>query len=313
MEGDRRGAHCHDEPMDDGAARPVLLTGGTSGLGLQTVGRLAGAGVPVLATGRDVAGAPEITGVQWTPLDLADRGSVASLARAVPPLRALVANAGSQFADVRTTPGGWDATFAVNHLGHVDLICALLATGHLQRGSRIVLVASGTHDPAVRTGMPDPRLTSAEAAALDVYERGTFAARRRYTTSKLANVMTAFVLARRLQGHGITVTAFDPGLMPGTGLARDGHPALRALWRTGAHALRVLPGVTSPAASARTLAALATGEAWEGRTGIYVSLDRERAASVQARDVAAQDRLWTESLALLGVDRDPTAVVPAAV
>jgi hypothetical protein len=101
--------------------------------------------------------------------------------------------------------------------------------------------------------------------------------------------------------------------MRGTGLAGVGLPARRALWSTGAHALRVLPGVTSPAASARTLAALATGEAWEGRTGIYVSLDRERAASVQARDVAAQDRLWTESLALLGVDRDPTAVVPAAV
>ncbi len=296
----------------NGHERAVLLTGGTSGLGERTVTRLAADGVAVLATGRDVGAAPAIPGVTWAPLDLADRASVAGLAAGGgPPLRALVANAGSQFAGVRTTAGGWEATFAVNHLGHVDLICALLAAGRLAAGSRIVLVASGTHDPAVRTGMPDPRLTTVAAAVADVHEPGATAGRRRYATSKLANVMTAFVLARRLRPHGIAVTAYDPGLMPGTGLARDGHAAVQALWRTAAHALRVLPGVTSPAASAATLADLATGPRWADRTGVYVSLDRERAASVQARDEAAQDRLWTESLELLGITEDPT-LAPAA-
>jgi NAD(P)-dependent dehydrogenase (short-subunit alcohol dehydrogenase family) len=119
--------------------------------------------------------------------------------------------------------------------------------------------------------------------------------------------MTPFVLARRLAPHGVTVNAYDPGLMPGTGLVRDAPPAARAVWRTAALALRLLPGVTSPGTSARTLAALAAGPEWEGRTGAYVSLTRERMASAQARDEAGQDRLWDESLALLQIDPDPTA------
>ncbi len=289
-------------------ARTVLVTGGTSGLGLHTVTRLAARpGVDVVATGRDVGAAPALTGVRWAPLDLGDRGCVAALADDVPPLRALLANAGSQFTGVRRVASGWEATFAVNHLGHVDLICGLLARGKLARGARIVLVSSGTHDPAVRTGMPDPQLTTAQAAVDDTRDPGATAARRRYTTSKLANVMTAFALARRLEGRGVTVTAFDPGLMPGTGLVRDAPAPVRLAWRTAAHALRVLPGVSSAAASARTLADLADGPAWDGVTGRYIAIDRERPASVQARDVAGQDRLWAQSLALLGVAADPTA------
>jgi NAD(P)-dependent dehydrogenase (short-subunit alcohol dehydrogenase family) len=290
------------------APRTVLLTGGTSGLGLQAARTLAARpGVAVVATGRTVADAPPVPGVRWTALDLADRASVARAAAESGPLAALVCNAGSQFADVRRTAAGWEATFAVNHLGHVDLICGLLAAGRLAAGARIVVVSSGTHDPDVRTGMPAPRLTTASAAVADVSESGATAARRRYTTSKLANAMTALLLARRLAGRGIAVTVFDPGLMPGTGLVRDAPRPVQLLWRTAAHALRVLPGVTTPAASGAVLAELADGPAWAASSGVYVSLDRERPASVQARDEAAQERLWAESLELLGITPDPAA------
>lgn len=117
--------------------------------------------------------------------------------------------------------------------------------------------------------------------------------------------MTALHLVRALAGRGITVTAFDPGLMPGTGLARDAPRLGQVLWRTVSPALRVLPGMTTPAASGRVVADLAVGPRWEGRSGVYVSLDRVRDASVQARDVAGQARLWAESLELLAIAPDP--------
>ncbi|WP_354700278.1 FabG-like 3-oxoacyl-(acyl-carrier-protein) reductase [Paraconexibacter sp. AEG42_29] len=307
------------------APRAVLITGGTSGLGLAAARELAArGGVAVTATGRTVTSAPPLPGVAWAALDLADRDSVARIVAGSEPLHALVANAGSQFTGVQRTAAGWEATFAINHLGHVDLICGLLAAGRLAPGARIVIVGSGTHDPAVRTGMPAPRLTTVRAAVDDIgpdadgdgdAERGrggARAARRRYTTSKLANVMTGLHLARCLAGRGVTVTAFDPGLMPGTGLVRDAPRAVQLLWRTAAQGLRVLPGVTTAAVSGRVLADLAVGDAWAGRTGIYVSLDRVRDASVQARDVAGQERLWAESLALLGIAPDPAAATPAA-
>lgn len=294
----------------------ILLTGGTSGLGLAAVRALAAGGADVLATGRDPGAAPAVPAVRWAALDLADRASVAALvetAAGAGPLRAVVCNAGVQFTAPRRTAGGWEATFATNHLGHVDLLCGLLTAGALTRGARIVVVASGTHDPAVRTGMPAPRLTSAAAAALDAAEEsGARAARRRYTTSKLANVMTALHLARVLAPRSIAVTAFDPGLMTATGLSRDWPRPAQALGRAAARALAVLPGVSTPQRSAVTLAALAAGPAWEGATGAYVAVDRERPPSGQARDATGQARLWAQSLDLLGIAPDPAAAPPPA-
>lgn len=286
----------------------ILITGGTSGLGLETARQLVVAGRGgVVATGRRVNDAPALDGVRWAALDLADRAGVRAFAAGAGPLRAVVANAGSQFTDVVRTDDGWEATFAVNHLGHVELLCGLLSTGSLLAGSRIVVVSSGTHDPDVRTGMPDPRLTTVEAAAGDVEEPGSAAARRRYTTSKLANAMTALLLARRLAPRGITVTAFDPGLMTATGLSREWPRPAQLVGRAAGRALAVLPGVSTPERSARTLAALVAGPEYEGVTGRYLSIDRERPASVQARDEVAQERLWAQSLALLGIAEDPAA------
>lgn len=72
--------------------------------------------------------------------------------------------------------------------------------------------------------------------------------RRRYTTSKLRDVLMAYELARRLANEpvaapgAITVNAFDPGLMPGTGLARDYGRLAMLTWRYLLPALTVVPG-----------------------------------------------------------------------
>jgi NAD(P)-dependent dehydrogenase (short-subunit alcohol dehydrogenase family) len=141
---------------------------------------------------------------------------------ALPPVHAVVCNAGLQVVSgSEKTAEGVEMTFGVNHLGHFALVQGLLDV--LARPARIVVVSGGTHDPGKFTGMPAPDYTRAAALAEPTTTTDGAEGRRRYTTSKLCNVLFAYELDRRL-GHGaqgITVTAFDPGLMPGSGLARD--------------------------------------------------------------------------------------------
>src|SRR5262249_3303476 len=136
----------------------------------------------------------------------------------LPPLHAVVCNAGLQVVSgIERTADGVETTFGVNHLGHFALVQGLLDV--LARPARIVVVSSGTHDPTKPRGMPPPRYPSAAALAHPA-ESADVDGRRRYTTSKLCNVLYAYELDRRL-GDDVTVNAFDPGLMPGSGLARD--------------------------------------------------------------------------------------------
>ncbi len=293
----------------------VLITGGTSGLGLATATSLAAGGVaPVVITGRSASGAQATArraGV--TPLTL-ELGSLADIA-AFPerlrevcqlPLGALVANAGLQVTRPTSTSDGFEATFAVNHLGHVALIAQLMSAGALRRGSRLVFVSSGTHDAGLRTGFPKPMPIDAYALAKPAppTEKAR-ESRRRYSTSKLANVMTAYALARRLSATGINVNAFDPGLMPGTGLARDASPVSRLFWHTLMRALVIAKPASTPRRSARALSDLAAGSDFRDVSGTYWSIDRERKSSAASYDASAQDRLWSESLALVGLE-DPT-------
>lgn len=135
----------------------------------------------------------------------------------LPPIRALVCNAGLQVVSgIAFTDDGVEMTFGVNHLGHFALVTGIL--DWLARPARIVVVSSGTHDPSKHTGMPDPRYTCAADLAHPPTDQNTPAeGRRRYTTSKLCNVLFTYELDRRLDHgeQGVMVNAFDPGLMPG--------------------------------------------------------------------------------------------------
>ena len=118
--------------------------------------------------------------------------------------------------------------------------------------------------------MPDPDYDSAEELAhphVDAAPEG----RRRHTTSKLCNVLFAYELDRRLEhgAKGITVTAFDPGLMPGSGLARDYSTIGKLFWRYVFPVLRALRNVNSTRTSGRRLAALTVETSFNGETGRY--------------------------------------------
>jgi NAD(P)-dependent dehydrogenase (short-subunit alcohol dehydrogenase family) len=190
-------------------------------------------------------------------------------------------------------------TFGVNHLGHFTLIQGLL--DELVHPARIVVVSSGTHDPTKHTGMPNPRYTAAAELAHPCTEQSSDEGRRRYTTSKLCNLLFTYELDRRLGhgGRGVAVNAFDPGLMPGSGLARDYPPLQRLAWRYLLPALRVLPGVRSTRTSGRYLAALASDARFDGVSGEYFDGLRPIRSSADSYDRGKALDLWETSERLL--------------
>jgi NAD(P)-dependent dehydrogenase (short-subunit alcohol dehydrogenase family) len=159
------------------------------------------------------------------------------------------------------------------------------------------LVSSGTHDPSKRTGMPKPSYTTAEALAHPATEGedAGVEGRRRYTTAKLCNVLYAYELARRAP-DGLTANAFDPGLMPGTGLGRDYSPVQRFVWNRVMPGLTpVVPNVNTPKRSGSALARLAVDPALEGITGAYFMGGRPIASSQDSYDRRKARDLWETS------------------
>ncbi|GAA2777564.1 SDR family NAD(P)-dependent oxidoreductase [Saccharopolyspora taberi] len=297
---------------------PVVITGASSGLGLATAAGLAAAGRDVILACRSVsrgeAAAAEIRSrtpdarLEVLELDLADLASVRAAAEPLAARRpqALLCNAGLQVVDgVRRSPDGHELTFATNHLGHYLLVRRLL--DHLAQPARIVLVSSGTHlGPRRSMGFPAPRwenprlLADPDRSSLDDSARS---GRIRYSTSKLANIYTTYELNRRLRGRRITVNAFDPGLMPQTGLARD-YPAFvrRGYERLAPLLVRAVPGVRSVARSAADLVWLLDDPEPGEVSGLYFVGRRPRKSSAESYDRGRAAELWDVSAELAGID-----------
>ncbi len=175
---------------------------------------------------------------------------------------------------------------------------------------RIVLTASGTHDPDEKTGMPPPR--HADAARLARPEtdperdpKAGLAGRRAYSASKLCNVMTVRELAKRTVATrpDLSIMAFDPGFTPGTGLARDYPGPASWLFR---HVLPLVvrgERVSTPSNSGELLATMATASAYGASRGGYFAVRGKTLLEIQpsrlARDDAACAKLWDDSEALL--------------
>jgi len=163
--------------------RAVLITGGTLGLGFECaldIARQCPSYLVVIASRSDTNGAAASINkalhqenTVFLPLDLSNRTKVRSFvttweSKHYPPIQALLLNAALQFPDgLCLTEEGMESTFAVAHVGHALLFHLLFP--HLADGARVVVTSSGTHDPALKSGLPDAVYTTAEELARKLY------------------------------------------------------------------------------------------------------------------------------------------------
>ena len=285
--------------LADQTGRTVLITGANSGIGKATATALARAGAAVVITARDAqrgvqaveeirAAAQGRGSVEVRELDLARLASVRSFAAEFltdhPRLDVLILNAGLTAAQRTVTEDGFETLFQVNHLGHF-LLSHLLRERLVESApARIVVVSSSSHRQAGALDFDD--LQS---------ERG-YVGLRAYARTKLANILFARELARRLQGTGVTVNALHPGTVR-TGWGADGDAG--RLLSLGLFLARWW--FLSPEQGARTSVYLATSPEVEGATGGYYVRRRLRRPGANALDDEAARRLWQISEELLGL------------
>jgi NAD(P)-dependent dehydrogenase (short-subunit alcohol dehydrogenase family) len=289
--------------------RRAIVTGASSGIGIETARALASTGADVtLAVRNPEAGAkvadaiaeklpPGAGALQVAPLDLADLASVASFARAwAEPLHILVNNAGVMaLPQLTRTSAGYEMQFGTNHLGHFSLATGLHEWLAAADGARVVCVASIGH-------LFSPVVFDDLHYRFRPYDQWTS-----YGQSKSANVLFAVGAARRWADDGIAVNALMPGNVASTALAR--HMGADDLANFGETTALALPPVKTVEQGAATSVLLATSPDVDGVTGRYYE-DCAEAQQVTERgthtggvapyalDLSNADRLWQISTEL---------------
>jgi NAD(P)-dependent dehydrogenase (short-subunit alcohol dehydrogenase family) len=274
-----------------------LITGATSGIGLESARALARAGATVVLSGRDKGrGEAALAEVRRTVPDakldllLADLTSLASVRQLArdfqaryPRLDVLLNNAGLVLDRRKVTPDGFEATFATNHLAHFLLTNLLLDLLKASGPSRVVNVSSEGH----RLGSLD-FLDDLQA------ERGGYSGIKVYGNSKLANILFSRGLSKRLQGTKVTVNSLHPGVVR-TGFGLNSEGIFKLLVKLTA------PFMLSAEGGARTSVYLASSPEVEGVSAKYFIKSKVARESKAAQSDEGAETLWRKSAELTGV------------
>lgn len=273
----------------------VLITGGTSGIGLATARLFAQHGHAVVLTARDTAKAESVvadiiaqTGnprVRWLWGDLSTiagcQALVAKASREVPDVQVLINNAGVFMTEKVLSPDGFETNFMVNCLAPFILATGLADVLARNRPARILNVSTGLH------------LTGHFDLAQTPYGHD-FGSRASYRNAKLANALHTVELARRLHGRGITVNAFSPGLFNTTVMKARGLTHLFFKYAGAVYALfRPIAG------SALAPYYLATAPELAEVTGRFFYQQKPATFAPQVADAALRQQLWQQTLAWL--------------
>ncbi|MFJ8137689.1 oxidoreductase [Streptomyces sp. NPDC096013] len=200
----------------DLTGKVAIVTGGYSGIGLETVRVLRAAGAEVVVPARDVerarAAVAAVPGAEVEHLDLLDPASVDTFAATFlasgRPLHLLVNSAGIMATPLVRDARGYESQFATNHLGHFQLTTRLWPALAAADGARIVVLSSR----GIRFGGVDFDDLHFEHRAYEPFLA--------YGQSKTANALFAVEADRRGQEQGIRAFAVHPGLIIDTGLAK---------------------------------------------------------------------------------------------
>lgn len=222
-------------------------------------------------------------------------------------LYGIVCNAGIALGDeITTTADGIETTFQVNCLGHFLLVHLLLP--YLNDQGSMVMVSSELHRndgpmPSFRPNFTDAREMAYPLKPVSpIKDWGS----RRYAATKLCLLFYTYELAERLakdNNRRIRVNAFNPGLMPDTGLG-----GLNKMFFTRFFLKYVLPffakgAVSTPAVSGRILAELLLDDKYKGITGKYFDRDKLIPSSEESYDRAKWTDLWEWSAKIVGLTK----------
>jgi len=298
----------------------AVVTGGYSGLGLETTRALAEAGAAVIVPARSPDKARRalagIANVRQASLDLLDPPSIASFAQGVlsegKPLDLPVNGAGIMATPFERDSRGYEMQFSANHLGHFASTLQLWPALRRSGSARVVAVSSAGHRLS-GIDFDDPN-----------FERRPYDKWRAYGQSKTANILFAVELDRRVEAHGVRTFAVHPGAIL-TGLARhltDDEFAASGFAR-GAPAGTTPPGQSveeggrykTVPQGASTILWCAVSKQLDGLGGVYCdncdigrpAAQDEGGAGVQpwAIDPVHSERLWEVSLQMTRLTFNP--------
>jgi NAD(P)-dependent dehydrogenase (short-subunit alcohol dehydrogenase family) len=278
--------------------RTIVITGATSGIGRVAAIALADARTNLVLTGRNARRGQRLASelvrrrpgvaVEFVAADLSRQADVQRLASSIisgyQAVDVLINNAGARVDRYQRTEDGLESTFATNHVGHFLLTCLLAERLAAAQAARVISVSSSAHlfAPSDPVWTPDGH----------AYDR-----RAAYATSKLANVLFAYELARRVRGTRITSNAVDPGIVA-TNFARNNGivPWLKHLVSHG-----IRRELISARHGADTLVFLASSPAVEGVSGKYFRERCESTSSPQSHSRECAQELWVTSARLTGL------------
>ncbi|TDZ13331.1 Short-chain dehydrogenase TIC 32 [Colletotrichum orbiculare MAFF 240422] len=336
-----RYAAAHANPSGPGDARPTALqivddenlrgklrgrvaviTGVSSGIGIETVRAIAATGATLYLTARDLTKARNALG---TILDAGrmhlvemDQESFASVRKAAAAILAktskinlLINNAGiMSVPDLRLTKDGHELQFGTNHLSHFLFFqllkpALLAAATTADYPSRVVNVSSAAH-----------RISSTNASDNYNFQRGGYDPQLAYGQSKTANIHMANEIDRRYaapSSGNLRAYSLHPGVIL-TPLSKF-MPAEQVASMAEHEKLR--NHLKSPAQGAATSVLAALGKEWAGRGGVYLDNCAETALQTEevefwesgvhaahAFDRAGEERLWRDSLRIVGLEDD---------
>ncbi|XP_077365636.1 retinol dehydrogenase 12 isoform X2 [Festucalex cinctus] len=269
-----------DERLDN---KTVIITGANTGIGKETARDLAARGARIIMACRDLERAEEArseivedTGnenVLVRKVDLSDSRSIRAFAELI--------NRGIMMCPYSKTADGFEMQFGVNHLGHFLLTYLLLDLIKFSAPARIVVVASVAH---TWTGL---RLD-------DLNSESSYDTMKAYGQSKLANVLFARALAKKLKGTGVSVFSLHPGVVQ-SDLWRHQHQCIQVAVKI----FRVFTKTTVEGAQTTIYCAVQPG--LESQSGAYFSDCAPARCSRSASDDDLAQELWESSCNMLGI------------
>jgi NAD(P)-dependent dehydrogenase (short-subunit alcohol dehydrogenase family) len=284
------------QQIPDQTGKIVIITGGNSGIGLEAARVLAAKGARIVLAVRDTAkgreAARQVGGAtEAAELNLADLASVRAFADGwTDRVDVLINNAGVMAVPLGRTADGFELQFGTNHLGHFALANLLLP----RVSERVVIVASGAH----RIGRMD--LTDLN------WQTRSYSAWRAYGQSKLANLLFALELQRRLTAAGSSIRALaaHPGYAATNLQGKSGNRIGDVLVRNVGNRLMAQSAAQGALPTLRAATDDLPGGSYLGPDGRREQRGRHPTLvgrSTDASDVELAKRLWTVSEELTGI------------